>query len=553
MTNPEVPEDKRTCAKCGSPVGRGRDGRPGRTEGFCPKCGQEFSFTPKLQAGRPGRGAVRGRGLPRPRRPRLDLPRPRQERLRPLGRAQGPAQLRRPRRARRRDRRAAVPGPGRAPADRRDLQLRHARRRRLHRHGVRRRHLAQADPQGADAGQQRGVRPAAGRPGARLHPRDPAGVPVPPRPRPRLLRLQARQPHPGRRRGQADRPRRRAPRRRRGLGDLRHGRLPGARGGRGRAERRLRHLHDRPHPGGAVHGVPRLPGAPTSSRCPTAGQHAAVPRARLALLAGRQVLRARPGRPVRVGRRAARRRCSACCARSWREKRAGTALTSASSVLFETPAVSTVGAGLVAAARPARRRDRPAARLADQHRRRPTPAQRLARPAAGAGGDRRGAARAGAGRARGERARQGARDQRRSCCEADPWEWRALWIDGLAALQQRRLGRRRRRRSTRSTSRCPASWRPSWRSPWPARTAASPTSPRASTATCARDRRGLRRPRGVRHGPDPRRDAGDTDGAVAALDLVPPTSRGYGEPRSCAPRCCCAASRRRPGRAGPGA
>ena len=49
IAHPEVPEDKRTCSKCGNPVGRGRDGKPGRAEGFCPKCGQEFSFTPKLQ------------------------------------------------------------------------------------------------------------------------------------------------------------------------------------------------------------------------------------------------------------------------------------------------------------------------------------------------------------------------------------------------------------------------------------------------------------------------------------------------------------------------
>ena len=110
MKNPEVAEDKRTCAKCGSPVGRSKDGRPGRTEGFCPTCGQEFSFTPQAAPRRPGRGAVRGRGLPRPRRPRLDLPRPRQERLGPLGRPQGPAELRRRRRPRRRDRRAALPG-----------------------------------------------------------------------------------------------------------------------------------------------------------------------------------------------------------------------------------------------------------------------------------------------------------------------------------------------------------------------------------------------------------------------------------------------------------
>ncbi len=51
MKNPQVPEDKRTCPHCGAPVGRGRDGQPGRTEGFCAKCGSGYSFTPKLKAG----------------------------------------------------------------------------------------------------------------------------------------------------------------------------------------------------------------------------------------------------------------------------------------------------------------------------------------------------------------------------------------------------------------------------------------------------------------------------------------------------------------------
>jgi serine/threonine-protein kinase PknG len=51
MKDAQVPEDKRTCSNCGNPIGRSRDGKPGRTEGFCPHCGQEFSFTPKLQAG----------------------------------------------------------------------------------------------------------------------------------------------------------------------------------------------------------------------------------------------------------------------------------------------------------------------------------------------------------------------------------------------------------------------------------------------------------------------------------------------------------------------
>ncbi|WP_308201389.1 serine/threonine-protein kinase [Sphaerisporangium perillae] len=53
LANPEVPEDRRFCGNpdCGKPVGRQRDGRPGRPEGFCPHCGQRFSFTPKLVAG----------------------------------------------------------------------------------------------------------------------------------------------------------------------------------------------------------------------------------------------------------------------------------------------------------------------------------------------------------------------------------------------------------------------------------------------------------------------------------------------------------------------
>jgi serine/threonine-protein kinase PknG len=51
MVNPQVPENKRFCSNCGEPVGRGRDGNPGRTEGFCRKCRAAFSFEPKLKAG----------------------------------------------------------------------------------------------------------------------------------------------------------------------------------------------------------------------------------------------------------------------------------------------------------------------------------------------------------------------------------------------------------------------------------------------------------------------------------------------------------------------
>lgn len=51
MTDPEVPENKRNCPQCGAPVGRSRDGVDGRTDGFCPQCGTRFSFTPKLHPG----------------------------------------------------------------------------------------------------------------------------------------------------------------------------------------------------------------------------------------------------------------------------------------------------------------------------------------------------------------------------------------------------------------------------------------------------------------------------------------------------------------------
>ncbi|WP_433342296.1 tetratricopeptide repeat protein [Streptomyces sp. CA-253872] len=49
----EVPERKRFCSRadCGAPVGRARGERPGRTEGFCTKCGHPYSFVPKLRPG----------------------------------------------------------------------------------------------------------------------------------------------------------------------------------------------------------------------------------------------------------------------------------------------------------------------------------------------------------------------------------------------------------------------------------------------------------------------------------------------------------------------
>ncbi|WP_433440165.1 tetratricopeptide repeat protein [Nonomuraea sp. CA-141351] len=50
MADPVVPEEKRFCANpaCGEKVGRSREGRAGLTDGFCPHCRTQFSFTPKL-------------------------------------------------------------------------------------------------------------------------------------------------------------------------------------------------------------------------------------------------------------------------------------------------------------------------------------------------------------------------------------------------------------------------------------------------------------------------------------------------------------------------
>jgi serine/threonine-protein kinase PknG len=51
LQTPAVAEARRFCGRCGEPVGRSRDGQPGRAEGFCRGCGARFSFAPKLAAG----------------------------------------------------------------------------------------------------------------------------------------------------------------------------------------------------------------------------------------------------------------------------------------------------------------------------------------------------------------------------------------------------------------------------------------------------------------------------------------------------------------------
>jgi serine/threonine-protein kinase PknG len=51
LVDPQVPEHRRFCGTCETPIGRSRNDMPGLTEGFCAHCGSPFSFSPKLEAG----------------------------------------------------------------------------------------------------------------------------------------------------------------------------------------------------------------------------------------------------------------------------------------------------------------------------------------------------------------------------------------------------------------------------------------------------------------------------------------------------------------------
>ncbi len=51
IPNAQVAEEKRFCSTCNKSVGRGRDGQPGRVKGFCPSCGAQFDFAPRLAPG----------------------------------------------------------------------------------------------------------------------------------------------------------------------------------------------------------------------------------------------------------------------------------------------------------------------------------------------------------------------------------------------------------------------------------------------------------------------------------------------------------------------
>ena len=175
LTDPQVPESSRYCGnhECNKPVGRSRDGQPGRTEGFCPECGTRYSFVPKLSRGDTVggqyevQGCIAHGGLGWI---YLAIDRNVENRwvvlkgLLNSGDAEAMAVAKR---------RGPRPRRGRTPEHRRHLQLRPASgfsggSRRLHRDGVRRRNVAEADPQGAQ-------RSASAGSGGRLHRRDRSG------------------------------------------------------------------------------------------------------------------------------------------------------------------------------------------------------------------------------------------------------------------------------------------------------------------------------------------------------------------------------------------
>ena len=248
--------------------------------------------------------------MPRPRRPRVDLPRPRPAGRRSLGRAQGPAQHRRHRRD---PIGAAVPRAGRPPEHRAGLQLRRARERPVHRDGVR---------AWSDAARRRSRN---GKPPT-------TAIPIPCPPSHAITFMLSVLPAFGYlhqqgllycdfkpdnvirtvRLVEADRHGRRVPHGRHHQRDLRDTRLPGSGDRRHRAHDPLRPLHGGPHARRAVHAHARLPQHVRQEPAADGGRPA-VPGERLALPLPGAGDRRRSRRSVPVRRRdgrATRRRAA---------------------------------------------------------------------------------------------------------------------------------------------------------------------------------------------------------------------------------------------------
>ena len=144
------------------------------------------------------------------------------------------------------------------------------------------------------------------------------------------------------------------------------------------------------------------------------------------------------------------------------------------------------------------------------------------------------AAAAGA-RPAGERRR--ARPRARRCAgwrSEHPDDWRVVWYRGRGRAGHRRPRDRRARPSTRSTTPSPASPRPSWRWACARRCWASWTTPPSTTAWCGRPTRATSAPRSAWPGCSSRPGTGA--GAVRTLESVPESSIHYTAARVAAVR-----------------
>ena len=409
------------------------------------------------------------------------------------------------------------------PLDRRDLQLHAARRLRLHRHGVRRRPQPEADPEGPDGGQRRPLRPVPGRPGDRLHRRDPARVLLPALPGAAVLRLQARQRHPGRRQPEADRPRWRAAHRRH---DERRSTAPSA-SRRPRSPRSAR--RSRPTSSRSVARSPcwRWSSAATSRRTrrplpdvadtPLFQRHDSLYRVLLKATAEDPDDRFQSVDELRDQLLGVLRETVATASRQARDVVEPVAVVRESGRDRRQAHVGRAPALRVDPADPA------AAWLAARVGVRPPRASRGAEE--GSEPDGRGAAGRSARLHRSRRPRR-SRQAHRAVLADNPWEWRAVWMSGLAALSG---GDPQAATTAFNTvvGQVPGELAPKLA----LALACEGARRRRCCRTAVRDvhdgrrRRTSRRPRSVSPGCAARRN--DVAGALAALDLVGPMSSAY--------------------------
>ena len=451
MDPPTVAEDKRFCSRVPEPGRTCPRGSPGRTKGFCPKCRTPFDFDPKLQPGTLLGGQYEIVGCTGARWHGLDLPRQRPQRERSLGGGEGPAERWRSR---------CVHAP--RSAEKQYLaEVEHPLIVEIYNF------VTAAD--GAsyivmeyvggqslnnllkrpDEGPTGSVLAHPGRSGDRVHRRDAAGLLVPASARPAVLRLQAGQPHPGRRRHQADRPRWRPTNRRRPVADLRHGGLPGAGGGQPTARRspatcytvaRTLAVLVFEFKGYQSRSTTTLP---SPDDVPLFAEHDSL---------YRWLLKGTPPQPedrfqiaeemreqllgvLREVTRSGSRRCGHPqhavdgCSRRRRSRPTGSTGPTCRVVAVDPHDPMASWLATVTA-------DEPCATGCEAARR-PRPEQTVG------GRDGQWLRSAGAGRVA-----AGVERSAHSILGADPWDWRGVWLQGLVALQRRRSRRCRRRRST---------------------------------------------------------------------------------------------------------